>query len=68
MKEKSKDEGEKHIEILEQMLAHRPMGKVKIIGDGGIYEVYGIDWLHTKILVDRACGFEWVYFYKCKVK
>ena len=34
--------------------------KAKIKGDAGLYEVWGIDLLHQRILVNRNCGYEWV--------
>lgn len=38
--------------------------RVKIKGDAGIYNVWGIDWLTGKIMVERACGNELVLFEK----
>ena len=40
---------------------------VKIKGDAGKYKVYGIDWMHQRFLVERACGLEKVPFEKCKI-
>ena len=30
----------------------------QVKGDGGVYKVWGIDWLNHKVLLDRA-GCEW---------
>lgn len=30
----------------------------QVKGDGGVYKVWGIDWLNHKVLLDRA-GYEW---------
>ncbi len=38
--------------------------RVKIKGDAGVYKVWGINWLHQKMLIERACGDEWVSFDK----
>ena len=39
---------------------------IKIRGDAGIYKVWGLDHYNGKVLVDRACGVEWVSFEKCR--
>lgn len=31
----------------------------KVKGDAGAYKVWGIDWMHHRVLLDRA-GLEWV--------
>lgn len=31
----------------------------KVRGDAGTYKVWGVDWLHHRVLIDRA-GLEWV--------
>lgn len=31
----------------------------KVRGDAGSYKVWGIDWMHHRVLVDRA-GLEWM--------
>lgn len=43
-------------------IIQRPEIIVKIKGDAGRYTVWGIDWLNHKILVERACGYEYVSF------
>ncbi|MBY0443944.1 MAG: hypothetical protein K2Q15_01870 [Burkholderiales bacterium] len=35
-----------------------PEYTAKVKGDAGTYRVYGIDWMHHRILLDRA-GLEW---------
>ena len=37
-----------------------PNMKAKIKGDAGEYCVRGFDWYENKVLIDRACGKEWV--------
>ena len=34
--------------------------RVKIRGDAGIYNVWGVDLYNHRVLVSRACGVEWV--------
>ncbi len=36
-----------------------PAFQAKVRGDAGIYKVWGIDWLHARVLIDRA-GLEWI--------
>ena len=38
--------------------AQAPEYTAKVKGDAGTYRVYGIDWMHHRILLDRA-GLEW---------
>lgn len=33
--------------------------RAKVKGDAGVYQVFGIDWLNGKVLLDRA-GYEWL--------
>ncbi len=40
--------------------------RVKIKGDAWIYDVWVIDWLNLRALIQRACGDEWVDFKKIK--
>ncbi|WP_150306330.1 hypothetical protein [Pseudomonas saliphila] len=35
-----------------------PEYKARIKGDAGLYEVWGIDWMHHTVLLNRA-GLEW---------
>lgn len=35
-----------------------PTYMARVKGDAGAYKVWGIDWLHQKVLIDRA-GLEW---------
>jgi len=48
-------------------LKDRPNIKVKIKGDGGEFEVWGIDWYYERVLVYRAGTTEWISFLKCKI-
>lgn len=36
-----------------------PVFTAKVRGDAGTYRVWGIDWLHQRVLIDRA-GLEWI--------
>ena len=38
--------------------------RAKVKGDAGVYKVWGINWLHQKMLIERACGNEEVSFDK----
>jgi len=38
--------------------------KVKVRGDAGEYDVWGIDWLNQKVYIYRASGYEWISFEK----
>ena len=38
--------------------------RAKVKGDAGVYKVWGINWLDQKMLIQRACGDEWVSFDK----
>jgi len=38
--------------------------RAKIKGDAVVYKVWGINWLDQKMLIERACGNEWVPFDK----
>lgn len=33
--------------------------EARVRGDAGRYKVWGVDWLHHRVLVDRA-GLEWI--------
>ncbi|MGG2576103.1 hypothetical protein ACQYZY_28750 [Pseudomonas aeruginosa] len=35
-----------------------PAYLAKVKGDAGTYKVWGIDWMHQRVLIDRA-GLEW---------
>ncbi|KSC70506.1 hypothetical protein AO888_20200 [Pseudomonas aeruginosa] len=36
-----------------------PQFVAKVKGDAGVYKVWGFDWMHHRVLLDRA-GLEWV--------
>lgn len=36
-----------------------PEYRARVKGDAGIYKVWGIDWLHHRVLLDRAGAYEW---------
>jgi hypothetical protein len=52
--------------VLLEELKTRPTPLIKIKGDAGNYELYGIDWMHYRLLIQRGCGLEWVDWEKCK--
>lgn len=35
-----------------------PAFMARVKGDAGVYKVWGIDWMHQRVLIDRA-GLEW---------
>ena len=43
----------------------RPVFTIKIKGDAGAYEVWGINWLDQTFLLARKSANEWVPFTKC---
>ncbi|MCV4077279.1 hypothetical protein OD785_23920 [Pseudomonas aeruginosa] len=36
-----------------------PQFVAKVKGDAGVYKVWGFDWMHHRVLLDRA-GLEWM--------
>jgi hypothetical protein len=40
--------------------------RIKIKGDAGIYDVWGIDMLNYSIMIYRACTYEWMPYEKVK--
>lgn len=56
-------------DILKAMndLLTRPAVKIKIKGDAGEYDIWAIDWLNLKVLVNRTTVNQWIDFNKCKI-
>ena len=36
-----------------------PEYQAKVKGDGGIYKVWGLDWLNHRVLIYRAMEYQW---------
>lgn len=41
------------------VMPEKPISEAKIKGDAGLYEVWGIDWLHRSVLINRAGEWGW---------
>ncbi|HDY68752.1 hypothetical protein LCGC14_2039490 [marine sediment metagenome] len=49
-----------------QLLLEKPEIKIGVKGDAGKYEIWAVNWMKMRVLIDRAGVYEWIDFSKLK--